>query len=142
MNNPLSGMDTSGLGGNCTTYSGVNSQGYWITIYCTYYSGVIVISVPVGGPTAGVGQSGGGGGSGGIGNLGLTKRQACYADALVNGALGFVPGYNATKTVASLVGFNFNPVQFANGDTGGLSGFQRARFIATRAVLPRAERPR
>ena len=61
MNNPLSGMDTSGMGGNCTTYSGVNSQGYWITIYCTYYSGVIVINVPVGGPTAGVGQTGGGG---------------------------------------------------------------------------------
>jgi hypothetical protein len=57
------------------------------------------------------------------GNLGLTGRQGCYGDALVNGALGFVPGYNATKTVASLLGFNFNPVQFANGNTGALTGF-------------------
>ncbi len=57
------------------------------------------------------------------GTLGLTNRQACYADAVVNGALGFVPGYNATKTVASLVGFNFNPVQFLNGSTGPTTGF-------------------
>ena len=65
----------------------------------------------------------GGSVSANTGSLGLTSRQACYADALVNGALGFIPGYNATKTVASLVGFNFNPVQFANGNTGPTTGF-------------------
>jgi hypothetical protein len=58
-----------------------------------------------------------------MGKLGLTSRRACYADALVNGALVSVPGYNATKTVASLVGFNFNPVQFVNGNTGPTTGF-------------------
>jgi RHS repeat-associated protein len=91
----------------------------------------VLITTGCTGPVSiGGGPTGGGGGSGGgltasppkNGTLGLTNRQACYSDALVNGALGFVPGYNATKTVASLVGFNFNPVQFLNGNTGPTTG--------------------
>jgi RHS repeat-associated protein len=87
MNNPLSGMDTSGMGGNCSTYSGVNSQGYWIAIYCTYYSGVIVISVPVGGPTAGAGQTGGGA-SGATMSSGPSSATPWYKNSCITNALG------------------------------------------------------
>jgi hypothetical protein len=82
LNNPLRNIDPSGLG-NCTTYSGVDSQGnYWITIYCTYYSGVIVINVP-GGPPPNLGQTGGGSSGGGAeaagGGIGSTF--ACASEA-------------------------------------------------------------
>jgi RHS repeat-associated protein len=140
LNNPLSGIDPLGMlndcgGAICTPFQESSGQPgcyYSYTYYWVTGSDGILYQMPSvqlvcnggGSSSYGGGPNGQtGGGSGSTGNLGLTKRQACYADALVNGALGFVPGYNATKTVASLVGFNFNPVQFANGDTGALSGF-------------------
>jgi len=53
-------------------------------------------------------------------NSGLTTKQAaCAADAAINGALSiFVPGYAATKALASLGGFSFNPVGALTGTSG------------------------
>jgi hypothetical protein len=53
-------------------------------------------------------------------NSGLTKKQAaCAADAAINGALSiFVPGYAATKALASFGGFSFNPVGALTGTSG------------------------
>jgi hypothetical protein len=50
----------------------------------------------------------------------LTKKQlACAADATINGALSiFVPGYAATKAVASFAGFSFNPIGALAGTSG------------------------
>ena len=48
-----------------------------------------------------------------------TKQVACAADAAINGALSiFVPGYAATKAVASFAGFSFNPVGALTGTSG------------------------
>jgi hypothetical protein len=54
----------------------------------------------------------------------LTKKKfACAADATINGALSiFVPGFAATKTIASFAGFSFNPVGALTGTSGLFSG--------------------
>jgi hypothetical protein len=57
------------------------------------------------------------------GTLGLTSGQACYADALVKGALGFLPGYNATKTLASFCRIQFQPGPVRKRRCGATTGF-------------------
>jgi hypothetical protein len=46
------------------------------------------------------------------------RSWACTADASVNFGLGFIPGYNAVKAGASLIGLSFHPVEWATGTSG------------------------
>ena len=50
----------------------------------------------------------------------MTKKQAaCAADAAINGTVSiFVPGYAATKALASFFGFSLNPVGALTGTSG------------------------
>ena len=126
MNDPLANVDPTGMDACFTYYTVNNGDGPTFIASTSCYP-----TIPAGqDPQQSTYGNRGGSQTGGspsqppkMGNLGLTNRQACFGDALVNGTLGFLPGYNATKTVASLVGFNFNPVQFVNGDTGPTTGF-------------------
>ncbi len=140
LNNPLSGMDTSGLDGNCTTYSGVSSQGYWITIYCTYYSGVIVINVPVWGPTAGVGQTGGGGNgatmSAGPSSATPWYKNSCITGALASGALnvgidaiGLIPEAGGATTLARNFG-HWGGYRGIVADNFGIKAIQQIKGAA------------
>jgi hypothetical protein len=76
-----------------------------------------------------------------VGNLGLTSRGACFADAVVNGAGGLVPGYNALKAGLSFLGVNFNFVQAFNADTswpvtaGSPTGPQALAGLASTASI-------
>jgi RHS repeat-associated protein len=44
-----------------------------------------------------------------------TRQLACATDVAVNFGLGFIPGYNAGKLAATLIGISFNPVEAALG---------------------------
>jgi hypothetical protein len=76
-------------------------------------------------------NDGGGRGGGASGNAAISKRQAaCAADVAINYALGFIPGYNAAKFIASAAGINTHFIE--NGVNG--TSFVTARPTALSGI--------